>query len=244
MKEIIKIEDRAGIETVNARELHDFLGSKKDFSDWMKYRINQYGFSEETDFTTRLGKSTGGRPSKEYFITIDMAKELSMVENNERGREARRYFIAREKQAKALENKTLEGPVLIASALIEANRLLEEEKNKNEGLQLKANVADQIANAKGLILPADAGKIICGHPNVFIKWCEDTGIFYRRKKGGPLLPRSKYQDHYLILNTREVKGTTRHQAYFTPRGLAWACARYQKGNNLLPFPASPRGESA
>lgn len=88
------------IDTVNARELHEFLESKQKFSDWIKNRIDQYRFIDGQDFIVILGKSTGGRPSTEYHITLDMAKELSMVERNEKGKQARQYFIECEKKVK------------------------------------------------------------------------------------------------------------------------------------------------
>lgn len=74
----------AGQQTVNARDLHEFLESKQEFSNWIKARIQDYGFVEGKDFLIILSKSAGGRPSKEYHISLDMAKELSMVELNER----------------------------------------------------------------------------------------------------------------------------------------------------------------
>lgn len=91
-----------GKKLVNARELHEFLESKRDFINWIQYRIDQYGFEEDTDFTTFLLKSTRstGRPKREYILTIDTAKELSMVENNEKGKQARQYFIKCEEKLK------------------------------------------------------------------------------------------------------------------------------------------------
>lgn len=105
MKDLIKITTNdKGQQLVSARELHEFLEVKKDFTDWFKYRVAQYGFEENLDFTTILGKSTGGRPSKDFAIKIEMAKELSMVENSEKGKEARKYFIECEKIAKSETN--------------------------------------------------------------------------------------------------------------------------------------------
>lgn len=88
--------------TANARELHDFLNSEQEYANWIKNRISQYGFIENQDYVTKI-VYTGRRPRKEYFITLDMAKELCMVENNERGKEARRYFIECEKELKSLK---------------------------------------------------------------------------------------------------------------------------------------------
>ncbi|BCR26646.1 antA/AntB antirepressor family protein [Aquipseudomonas alcaligenes] len=84
----------------DARDLHTFLGVGRDFSNWIKGRIEQYGFVEGEDFSPILAKSTGGRPGMEYHLTLDTAKELAMVENNDQGRQVRRYFIAMERQAR------------------------------------------------------------------------------------------------------------------------------------------------
>lgn len=80
-------------QAVNARELHAFLQNKDHFATWIKDRIAQYDFQENQDFVTFSENSEKGRPRLEYAITLDMAKELSMVERNEQGKMARRYFI-------------------------------------------------------------------------------------------------------------------------------------------------------
>lgn len=90
MNELIPLHhqtiDNEPVETVNARELHAFVESKQEFANWIKNRIEKYGFSENHDFLINLSKSpNGGRPSQEYYITLDMAKQLAMVENNEKG---------------------------------------------------------------------------------------------------------------------------------------------------------------
>ncbi|WP_063657775.1 antA/AntB antirepressor family protein [Candidatus Arsenophonus triatominarum] len=87
------------IQTVNTRDLHSFLESKQEFANWIKDRIQQYGFIEHQDFLINLSKTpNGGRPAKEYHISLDMAKELSMVERNEKGKQARQYFIECERR--------------------------------------------------------------------------------------------------------------------------------------------------
>lgn len=100
--ELIKITEQNGERAVNARELHQFLEVKSDFNNWIKNRISDYGFTENQDFEVFVKNnenSQGGRPLKEYIISIDMAKELSMVERNEKGKLARLYFIEMEKKA-------------------------------------------------------------------------------------------------------------------------------------------------
>lgn len=94
------------VRAVDARELHTFLRVGKKFADWFRERIAQYDFVEGVDFQCfevfpETGKNpSGGRPTKEYAITIDMAKELSMVERNEQGKKARAYFIECERVAR------------------------------------------------------------------------------------------------------------------------------------------------
>ncbi|USP01758.1 antA/AntB antirepressor family protein [Bartonella taylorii] len=96
-----QIIDQETVQTVNARELHTFLDVNIRFNDWISRRIEEYSFQENQDFvsfTQKRVKPKGGRPSIEYHLTLDMAKELSMVERNEKGRQARRYFIECEKK--------------------------------------------------------------------------------------------------------------------------------------------------
>ena len=88
------------IQTVNARDLHEFLEVKTSFNDWINRRVQDYDFEEEKDFYSFLSESGYGRPTKEYAISLDMAKELAMVERNEKGRIVRKYFIQCEKIAK------------------------------------------------------------------------------------------------------------------------------------------------
>lgn len=95
---------------VDARLLHRFLEVGRDFTNWIKGRINEYGFVEGEDylilntggqdFSPNLAKNHRGRgrPGSDYYLTLDMAKELAMVERTDRGRQARRYFIECERQ--------------------------------------------------------------------------------------------------------------------------------------------------
>ncbi|HAW3064502.1 TPA: phage antirepressor Ant [Escherichia coli] len=90
---------------VNARDLHGFLEVGKDFSNWIRARINEYGFVEHLDyilFSPNLAK-TLGRRRKDYHLTLDTAKELAMVERNEKGRQIRRYFIECEKKLRNIQ---------------------------------------------------------------------------------------------------------------------------------------------
>ncbi|SBV94823.1 conserved hypothetical protein [uncultured Dysgonomonas sp.] len=109
MEELIRIrENEKGEKVVSARELHAYLESKQDFSNWIKNRISKYGFNENEDYVRfdKIIETTGGRLI-EYALTLNCAKELAMVEGNAKGKEARGYFIACEKKLKEIIEKQL-----------------------------------------------------------------------------------------------------------------------------------------
>ncbi|EPH4735364.1 antA/AntB antirepressor family protein [Escherichia coli] len=92
---------------VNARDLHSFLGVGRMFAHWVKERIAEYGFVENQDFVIACqnwqAKGRGGHNRKDYHLTLDTAKELAMVERNEKGRQIRRYFIECEKKLRNIQ---------------------------------------------------------------------------------------------------------------------------------------------
>lgn len=105
MQELIKITrariNNETVNAVNARDLWKFLESKQEFANWIKDRIRKYGFLGGVDFTVDKiinGENKGRFAANEYFVSLDMAKELAMVENNEQGRKIRRYFIEVERE--------------------------------------------------------------------------------------------------------------------------------------------------
>lgn len=108
MDELIRLDTKNEGFPIDARELHEKLEVGRDFSNWIKGRIDQYGFIEDVDYKARkpakssLTKSgVGTRTAFEridYSLSLDTGKELAMVENNDQGRKIRRYFIEVEKQ--------------------------------------------------------------------------------------------------------------------------------------------------
>ena len=94
------------VQVCNARDLHVCLGVGRRFATWIVERIKEYGFVEGCDFASRIGEANksvrGGHNRKEYDLTVDMAKELAMVERTEAGRRIRRYFIACEKKLRQI----------------------------------------------------------------------------------------------------------------------------------------------
>lgn len=135
MEELIKIHDNDGKKAVSARELHSFLESKKDFSDWIKHRIKKYELIENQDYVVfpQIGENpNGGRPQKEYALTIDCAKELAMVEGNAKGKKARQYFIACENRLKEIAR-----PLSPAEQLLHNAQLLVEQEKRLNSVETK-----------------------------------------------------------------------------------------------------------
>ena len=125
-------------QTVNARELHAFLQSKQDFSTWIKNRIEQYDFVENQDFCSFhkiVEREIGATVRNEYHITIDMAKELAMVERNDKGKQARQYFIECERKLREHQVK------LAPKTYVEALRALADEVEAHNKTQEQLAIA-------------------------------------------------------------------------------------------------------
>ena len=105
MDKLITITEQRGVQLVDARELHRRLQVQTPFNHWLNRRVSEYGFDENKDYFTenqlldKNDKKYPHRPRTEYFLTIDMAKEIAMVERTEVGKEIRNYFIEMEKIA-------------------------------------------------------------------------------------------------------------------------------------------------
>ncbi len=204
MNDLIRIEQKNGIETVNARELHAFLGVSSRFNDWISNRIKKYNFVDGEDFTivTKRLVTEGSH----YHITIDMAKELSMVENNTKGREARQYFIACEKKSK--EQNRLSIPKSYAEAL----RLAADQAEQIEELKPKAELADAcIRDESTHYSITDAGKHLGIRQSEMFSIMRSNYLLTQKS-----LPTQKALDYgVLIVRTNEVNGKNRKQSVMT-----------------------------
>lgn len=171
---IIKHEiDNTLVNAVNARDLHEKLNIGKDFSTWVKDRLEDFDLENDYVVFPKIGEK-GGRPLKEYILTLDTAKHISMVERNEIGKKIRQYFIDVEKQATKPVPKTLtEIVAYTAHKMVEFeqnqhHQQLEIEKTKTEVNEIKTEVdavaknidtfapilssATQLVNSKGSML--------------------------------------------------------------------------------------------
>ncbi len=184
MQELIALNtvefDGSEQQTVNARELHEFLENGDKFATWIVDRINQFGFLENQDFVTFSENSEKGRPRKEYALSLDMAKELCMVERNEKGKQARQYFIECERVAK---QKLTAQPALPSYS--EALRQLADQIDHNKELQEKieqdkpkVEYCDQIVADNGSMTITKAAKVIGYPPRKFKDYIRQIGWLY------------------------------------------------------------------
>jgi len=219
----------ASVQTVNARDLHEFLEVKSRFNDWITNRIADFDFIENQDFvsiTENLVNPRGGRPAKEYALTLDMAKELSMVERNERGKQARQYFIECERRAK-------EAPPAIPQNLPDALRLAADLAEKNAKAEAALALAapkvqgfDRIANAEGLLSLRETATTLKVPERQFIQWMQKHNWLYRRPGKGTLLGYSErikagLLEHKAVTihNDRTGSDEVRESVRVTPLGL-------------------------
>lgn len=191
MNELIKITYNNDRPAVSARDLHDFLEVKTAYKDWFP-RMCEYGFTEGEDFCSFLSESTGGRPAQDAVLTIDMAKELCMVQRNEKGKQARQYFLQIEKDWNSPEK-------VMARALQIAGDKLKRLESKVEADAPKVLFADAVSASKTSILVGELAKLLkqngvdIGQHRLF-RWMRENGYLIRRNGTDFNMPTQKSMD--------------------------------------------------
>ena len=237
MNDLIKIEtNEDGQPTISGRELHEFLEVGTPYKDWFP-RMCEYGFKEGTDFNplkfVRVQNEGGREVAREIIdhqITIDMAKELCMIQRTERGKQARQYFIAIEKDWNSPEK-------IMARALQIAGRKIKELTAVNEQMKPKALFADAVETSDTSILIGDLAKLLkqngieTGQKRLFERFRNEG--FLMRQAGSLNMPTQKAMEMGLfeikertinnpdgsIRITKTTKVTGKGQVYFINRFL-------------------------
>ena len=190
MNELIKVNYDNECPTISGRELHEFLELDTPYKKWFD-RMTEYGFSENADYVcldifVQMPKG-GTKGAADHAITIDMAKEICMIQRNEKGKQARQYFIAVEKAWNAPE-------LVMARGLKVAQNLLAESKERVKLLEVKVEedrpkviFADAVSVSKTSILVGEMAKILKQNgiehmgQNRFFAWLRENGYLIRRK---------------------------------------------------------------
>lgn len=249
MNEIIRISNRQigseFIQTVDARELHERLEVSTRFNDWFSLRVSDCGFTEGIDyvgFTIPSVKPIGGRPTKEYFITLDVAKHFCMLERNEKGKQVRQYFIDCEKALQPkfdLNNpEHLRGALLTYSekaiALAAAVQKLEEAvEERDEQLQLaapKIEFYNSVGETSRCFLVGVVAKTIGVGQNKFFEMLREQRILMRRSGGH--VPYETHSRHFKVRYQPYIDSDgfpeTRPTSYVTALGVQYLVQRFGK----------------
>lgn len=211
--ELIKIKDSningREVKTVDAKSLYHFLGVKSKFADWIKNRINEYGFLCGYDYISFSKKLESGGRAIEYHISTDMAKELSMVERNERGRRARQYFIKCEEIAKSKNEFN------IPKTFSEAMQLAADQAKKLEEQAPKVRYFDKVSKNETHMNATQVGQKFKMSATILNRHLTEHGIYNKSIK------RSKVFNQWFIdKEYGEMKQTELgySQAVFTTKG--------------------------
>ncbi|MBQ8842979.1 MAG: antA/AntB antirepressor family protein [Ruminiclostridium sp.] len=183
MNDLITINYESERPTVSGRELHEALEVNTRYNDWFN-RMVEYGFTENEDFYSNLSKtSDGGRPSTDHQLTIPMAKELCMLQRNEKGKQFRQYFIKVEeawnspemimKRALDIANENVKKLQITVSSL----------SVDNEIMRPKADYFDELVERNTLTNFRETAKQLQVGEKVFIKYLLDHKYIYRDKRG-------------------------------------------------------------
>lgn len=229
---------------VDARELHEFMEVETKFADWIKRRIEECGLAENTDYVRISQKRetpTGFTTIYEYALTLDTAKHISMLERNEKGKQARQYFIEVEKKAKnpvaMLGRRELAQMVLQAEIELEQQKAITGQQAKEiKALVPKAEVYDQFIAAENAINIGTFAKVIKWGPNKLFKHLRQSRILFQRK--GENLPYQDLLDRDLFqVKTTPVvingKVENKSVTLITPKGQEWLYKFLNKSEGTL-----------
>lgn len=208
MNELIKVVFENDRPTVSARDLHEFLEVSTEYRHWFP-RMCEYGFTEGVDFNPVKNdrvQNEGGRSVSRTIddaqLTIDMAKEICMLQRNERGKQARQYFLQLEKDWNSPEK-------VMARALQIADRKIHALEVEREANRPKVLFADSVAASKTSILVGELAKLLKQNgvdigQNRLFTWLREKGFLIRRKGTDFNMPTQKAMEMGLF----EIKETS------------------------------------
>lgn len=218
MNELIKVNYDNDTPTVSGRELHELLDVKTAYKDWFP-RMCEYGFAEGTDFCSFLSESTGGRPATDHQLTIEMAKEICMLQRNDKGKQIRQYFLNLEKAWNTPEMIMSRALKMAENQICKLQAVNSELTVKNQILQPKADYFDSLCDRGLLTSFRETAKELNIKEKKFINFLIDKKYIYRDKKG-KLMPYSGKNNGLFELKEtfNEKTQWSGTQTLITPKG--------------------------
>lgn len=193
MNELIKIEtSEGGAPCVSGRELHAFLEVGTEYMKWTERYFIPFGFEEGTDFSSELTKSTGGRPAIDHALTIDMAKELCMIQRTDRGKQARQYFLQVEKDWNSPQKIMARALALAEKELATIRTTVQVQQQQIAELQPKATYYDLVLQCKNAIPVSIIAKDYGYSARKMNELLNERGVQFKQGKNGPWLLYQKY----------------------------------------------------
>lgn len=191
MNELIKVNYDNDRPTVLARDLYDFLDIQERYSKWFD-RMKEYGFTEGIDYTPyQMVHPQNGQTISDHQLTIEMAKEICMLQRNEKGKQARQYFINLEK-AWNTPDMIMSRALKMAEKQLSSLKLVNAELTvQNQVMQPKADYFDELVDRNLLTNFRETAKQLDVPPKAFVAFLLDRKYIYRDKRG-KLMP---YQPH-------------------------------------------------
>lgn len=218
MNELIKINYNTDQPTVSARELHEFLEVGAAYKDWFP-RMCEYGFEEGKDFRSFLSKSTGGRPKHDAEITIDMAKELCMLQRNERGKQARQYFLQLERDWNSPEKVMARALQIAEKKISTLSADLSKATAQNAIMQPKSDYFDELVERNTLTNFRETANQLGIGQKTLVNFLLDRKFIYRDKKG-KIMPYADKNDGLFMVKEcfNEKTQWAGTQTLITPKG--------------------------
>lgn len=217
--ELIPISENNGQRAVSARDLYNFLCCTERFQSWFDRQL-QYGFAENVDYVgCKVFNALANQELQDYAMTISMAKEVSMIQRNEKGKQARQYFIACEQKMQELSTPSYQ----IADPIKRAEKWIEEEKQRqqlaleNKLMKPKADYFDNLVDRNLLTNIRDTAKQIHITQNEFVSLLLKHKFVYRDAKR-KLKPYAEYIPLYFEMKDFERNGHADTQLLINPKG--------------------------
>ena len=221
MNELIKVNYDSEKPTVLGRDLYEALGVKTPYTQWFE-RMCEYGFDENIDyssFSQKSEKPQGGRPTVDHQLTIPMAKEICMLQRNEKGKQFRQYFIQIEESWNSPEMVMSRALKMAENQIKKLTVINSQLTVDNTIMKPKADYFDELVDRNLLTNFRETAKQLEVGEKKFIKFLREHKYVYRDKRGKLMPYADKNKGLFELKETFNEKTSWKGtQTLITPKG--------------------------